>query len=89
MEQAELTDLNIKNGAINLKIKTEVAILLAQWAKDVVQDAPNYVEIVLVDPDNEEKYLVTVQKLSGKTPHQLRMEAENKLAELTQKSPTP
>ena len=40
----------------------------------------NYVEMRLANPkDPAEQYVVTVRKLLGKTPHELRVEAESKL----------
>lgn len=43
---------------------------------ELVKDAPNYVEIQMRHKENGEEITVTIQKNSGKTPHQLRSEFE-------------
>jgi hypothetical protein len=44
-------------------------------------EAPNYLEVTLAGGDHKPIY-VTVQRPDGKTPHQMRMEAEGKLEAL-------
>jgi hypothetical protein len=39
---------------------------------------PNYIEFSLQHLETHETILVTVQKKSGKSPHELRVEAEKK-----------
>lgn len=71
-----------EDGQFKAELKTKFAEVLAVWCKNVVGDAPNYVEISLQNSDLPyEKYTVTVQRCEGLTPHQLRQIAENKLLE--------
>lgn len=81
--EISLVDLLIKDGKMDATFKTEFAKILCAWCVDVMGDAPNYVEISLSSVDSDgEKYTVTVQKNSGKTPHELRQIAEQKVADL-------
>lgn len=57
-----------------------VAGAMAGWLRDI--DAANYGEMKLQDPTTGQMMVVTVQRLEGKTPHELRLEAEAELAEL-------
>lgn len=52
---------------------------IARWFKDDV-GAPNYVEMKMMDPETREVFVLTVQRANGKTPHELRVEAEAKIA---------
>lgn len=54
--------------------------LVAQYFFDV--NAENYVEQQLRCSHKKEEYLITFQKMSGKTPHILRREAEKTLLDL-------
>lgn len=36
----------------------------------------NYVEMKMLDPDDTQMYVVTVQRCNGKTPHELLLEAK-------------
>ena len=85
--EISLVDLLVKDGKIDATFKTEFAKIPCAWCVDVIGDAPNYVEISLssVDADGE-KYTVTVQKSSGKTPHELRQIAEQKVADLIEEN---
>ncbi len=84
--ELNLVDLHCQNGQFNATFKTKVAVFLATWANEVLGDAPNYVEISLIHSETSERYLVTVQKAYGKTPHELRVEAEQKLLDYQKNS---
>jgi hypothetical protein len=58
-----------------------VAILFAEALRGA--DAPNYIEMQLADPETHERFTVTVQRATGKTPHDCRKEAEAEVARLT------
>lgn len=79
---ASLVELHATPGAMETRIKTHPALAqyVAQCFANLLADAPNYVEanfdLVVKKDDGAEWITVTVQKGSGKTPHQLRMEAE-------------
>jgi hypothetical protein len=79
--ELNLVDLHCQNGRINATFKTKVAQLLVEWAEEVLGDAPNYVEISMINSETSERYIVTVQRANGKTPHELRREAEQKLTD--------
>lgn len=79
---AVLEGLSIEDGKMDIQIKQSP--LLAQWAAkcfaSLVADSPNYTEMSF---DISGQYLekwewltVHIQKGNGKTPHQLRQEAE-------------
>ena len=80
--ELNIVDLYVTQSRMDATVKTKVAQMLCAWAKDVIDDAPNYVEISFHHTETSQRYIITVQKADGKTPHQLRMEAEKELAEL-------
>jgi hypothetical protein len=76
----------VDQGAIDIDLDVQpelVARLYASLAL-MVSKAPNYTETSLtICPKGEvEEYTVTVQRSWGKTPHQLRMDAEAEVARL-------
>lgn len=81
--ELSLVDLHIKDGQLDATFKTKIAELLCVWCIETIGDAPNYVECQLTvnDPPHE-RYTVTVKRCNGKTAHELRQIAEQKLAEL-------
>lgn len=78
---AELKELSMKPGAMELKIETqpEIANQVATCLAKLVYTAENYTEMQFeCGAKFKEKYdylIVTIQKARGKTPHQLKMEA--------------
>lgn len=80
--ELNIVELYATQSRMDATVKTKVAQMICAWAKDVIGDAPNYVEISFQHAETSQRYILTVQKADGKTPHQLRMEAEKELAEL-------
>lgn len=78
-----LTGINIGNGTVKIGIESHhPAQLLAGMFLGIFekhQDAKNYLEVTFNSPQGP--ILVTVMRPGGKTPDQLRREAELKLAE--------
>lgn len=60
-----------------------LAMLAAMTAE--FPDFENYLEQRLRDPDTGEDFVLTIRRVTGKTPHELRLAAEEKLAEITTK----
>lgn len=78
-----ITGLQIGNGGIRLGVDCIAAKLLAGMFLGMFEkypDAKNYIEVTLGSPHGT--ILVTVTKPNGKTPHQLRLDAEEKLSTL-------
>lgn len=84
MDETFVTGLALDGDNINLGFKGGAAQLLAELLAKQIEDtaAINYLELSFkskqVNPGNS--YIVTIQKCNGKTPHQLRIEAESELA---------
>lgn len=82
----KLVKLTFENGEFNALVKhPDVSMLgykLAQFFKDA--GGANYVEVMINTPDDEKigPLILTVQRKFGKTPHELRLEAEQKYADL-------
>jgi DNA-directed RNA polymerase subunit L len=76
-----LESLHLENGRVDAKLKSKIVPLVAECFYDILNDhnAVNYVEFSLNHIASNQTIIVTVQKQDGKTPHQLRVEAENKL----------
>lgn len=78
---AELKELSLKPGAMELKIETDPAITeqIGTCLAALVYKSENYTEMQFeCGAKFKEKYdylIVTIQKARGKTPHQLKMEA--------------
>lgn len=80
----ELTAINIGNGSLDVGLRgVAPQIFAAAFARQFKDSGGiNYVEMRMVTADpSVGELLVTLQRLDGKTPHQLRMEAEAALAE--------
>lgn len=69
-----------KDGILGLLLKG-----ITRWFID--SGAENYIEVLLTaaKTDQASDYIITVQKKDGKTPHELRLEAERRL-ELTDRN---
>lgn len=88
-EIAELSDVNLssmrlENGVLDMSVVSpmiqRMATAIGGWFKGT--ETLNYAEMRLHDRvETLEAYILTIQKASGKTPHQLRTEAENKVKE--------
>jgi hypothetical protein len=84
-----IEDINIRDNGLNIQMKGGAAQLLAEcFARQFIESgATNYLEVSFSStglmPD--ESLVVTLQKVSGKTPHAFRVEAEAKLQELESK----
>ena len=78
------TDYHSEDGIATLEIRGEfvkgMTILLVEWfLRDV--KAENYTETKVYSPETG-MMTMTVQRVDGKTPHELRVEAEEKLAKI-------
>lgn len=96
-EIAELEELKIVPGcatATFTNASRDFINVMLSAAHEMLKDAPNYVESV-ADYEHLEKlpkfnltvgnkYVFTVQRYYGKTPHDARIEAEEKLAKLAE-----
>jgi len=81
-----LTGMEIEGGVLELSMKGIGPKLIAGMFMKMFEDYPdarNYIEITLDSPQGQ--ILVTVIKPGGKTPDQLRREAEEKLARFVAK----
>lgn len=77
-----LTGMNIGNGSIDMEMQGAGPQLMAGMFLGMFErypDAKNYIECTFSSPKGP--ILVTVVRPGGKTPHQLRDEADKKLAE--------
>jgi hypothetical protein len=81
--ETTIEDITIDNGAITLYASTRMVHVMAAQMAAVLDghDAENYVEMQMQHEDGR-RFAVTVQRCEGKTPHEKRLEAESKLAEL-------
>lgn len=78
-----LTGMNIGKGAIEIGLQSPAAALVAGMFLSMFENAPdakNYIECMFSSKSGA--VLVTVVRPQGKTPHQLRCEAEEKLSAL-------
>ncbi len=79
-----LEDIAVSNGCLELTLSTEFVNLIGAHFVKVLDGcgAINYVEMTV---EYKGKYYTnTIQRCEGKTPHQLRGEAEQKLASVQQ-----
>ena len=78
----------IENGAIDAELDVEPEVIATLYASLglLLGNAPNYVESSIeVKPASKmphEAFLVTVRRRDGKSPHELRRDAEARVAEL-------
>ncbi len=88
---ARIEELHAKPGEMEADIKLNPALktYLLYCLVELLADAPNYTEskfeLAGHVGDKAEWITVTILKGSGKTPHELRREAENELTELKEK----
>jgi hypothetical protein len=83
-----LTGMEIESGALEFSMKGIGPKLMAGMFMKMFEDYPdakNYIEMTFGSPQGP--ILVTVVKPGGKTPDQLRCEAEEKLAKFVAKHP--
>lgn len=87
-KRTTFTDIATRNGAITIGAATETAgIIAAQFLKWLDEtEAANYVELMFKEKGTADKaprqVLVTVQRVEGKTPHQIRQELEEGYREI-------
>jgi len=81
---AKLKKLHMDEGAMELEIKNspEISHYVASCFAHMVIGSPNYTEckfdVVHKEKESAEWITVLIKKGNGKTPHELRQEAENK-----------
>lgn len=77
---AEVTSLAMDKGQTDIQLRHPVVPFIANALYDIISDsqAQNYVEIALTaGPDGKRENLtLCLQRVNGKTPHELRTEAE-------------
>jgi len=80
-----LESLVARNGGMTATFRTQVATIMAAAFHGILQefDAENYVEMQYATKDGE-RGSVRVQRHLGKTPHELKLEAEQRLVALTE-----
>lgn len=72
-----------EEGTLRATVPQQLVAVLAPIALAMLEetDAPNYVEQTVHHPDTHERVVIIVQKPNGKTPHELRTEADAKAEE--------
>jgi hypothetical protein len=87
--EISLESLQVKDGNIDLKLKSKIVPIVAGAFHELLDEmqAPNYIEFSLDHLETHETILVIVQKKSGKSPHELRVEAEEKYKALLEGNP--
>jgi hypothetical protein len=80
----DIHELVVKNGQFNAKLGGEGPTILATALVELYRTGggANYLEMLVGDPKNGERFAVTVQRVEGKTPHECRAEAEAKASAL-------
>lgn len=75
-----LRELHAKDGKIDVELNTskEVACAMVACFRPLLKDAENYVECHINGEEGKE-FILTVQRASKPTPHQLREKAELEL----------
>lgn len=81
LANTRLLGMDISDGAVNLRVMPalETAAAMVMTAKTILDGNPgaqNYVEHSVIDRETGDRYVLTVHKPAGKTPHELRQEAE-------------
>ena len=79
-----LETMRVDSKGMSASISTKMAGYMAGIFKDTLNemDAENYIEMQFMDPESQLPITVTIKRHDGKTPHQLRIEAEEKLKKL-------
>lgn len=74
----ELTveSIYLKDGKLKISLKSKILPLIAQCFFELTEAAENYVECSFYHQPSGQVFLLTAQKAHGKSPHQLRIEAE-------------
>ena len=92
VDQTMLTGLTVQDGGLTMGLQGGAAGLLAEMLAQQFKDGGgiNYLQLSFTSSVTfpGEALIVTVQKCSGKTPHQLRMEAEAEAAQLREDAVT-
>lgn len=75
-----LTEMHATPGKLELHLKQnpEVAWMVATSFASILADAPNYTEMQLNHVDTHERFTVTIRREKGKTPNELKVEAESR-----------
>lgn len=76
-------DMSAEGMDLRVTMARETATGLVMAAKtflDANPGATNYVEQTVIDQETRDRYVIVFQKPGGKTPHELRREAEDALA---------
>jgi len=86
IQDPTLADLRFKDGTLDVSLTGPIIHRLAAiWCTTLIE-APNYNEIKAEMASGvlggHQEFTVTVQRRDGKTPHELRREAEEKLAKM-------
>ena len=76
--------LDIEGNKINVSMGAGISAHMAQALKGLLdeKEAVNYVEMVFLTPPDDAEIVVIVQRKEGKSPHQLREEAEAEIQRL-------
>lgn len=80
-KEITLKDMVIENGGVSLAVSHELCGIMADSFLKMLDEgqAPNYMEMTFKKRGEFDPcIIVTVQRAQGKTPHQLRMEAEER-----------
>lgn len=83
-ERIGLISLDIRDGKLDLKVKTEIMPIMATSLIRILQieGAPNYLAMTMTDSETMESFEVLVQRLSGETPTQQLQAARTIIEEL-------
>lgn len=75
----------ISSFEVNVSVQGGIAEVIADHFYNMLQEsnAPNYLELRFRHQESNQLILVHVQKCEGKTPHELRLEAEKEVQRLT------
>lgn len=74
-----ISSLRFENNELRASFKTRMTKVFAEWAYLMFQDNPdceNYIEIAFAHESDPFAGTIRIQRYSGKSPHELRLEAE-------------
>lgn len=71
--------MNASGTEVKMSVAKEVALGIAASFAELLQEAPNYIEMEIKDETNHCSYLMSIQRLNRPTAHQLRKAAEEQL----------
>lgn len=82
-EPVVLRSMNFENGVLDIQVSHNIVKAIAIAMMNVLdeKDTPNYIEMTANHP-NGSQVVLTLQRKSGKTPHELRKAAEDQLKEV-------